>query len=408
MTDLEGRVEVTLRCRNGHVAAVDVRNSRTAQAGRMFVGRRPDEVTAMLPLLFSLCGHAQLVAGLQAVEAAAGLVPAPATVAARRLMVAAETVLEHAQGILRDWPALLGEAPDLAAARGLRAALGSLRGTLYPGRDWAMPGGGRLVPDHADLARRLAEARRLVERAIFAGPSGYELADLRTWSDWAHTGATAAARLVRHIEDGDAGGFGAGPVALLPPLEPEALDRVMAGDDDGAFLARPTWLEAPRLTHPLARRAGHPLVSALLLAHGNGVLTLIAARLADLHAAMEEAEALLSEVADDPGNGAPATLAGSGLGMVQAARGLLAHRVDITDGAIRHYRILAPTEWTFHPDGVVAAGLQGVAANETLEDRVRMLIAALDPCVAATVAIVAENELGCQGPGGLSPTGRIG
>ena len=133
MTDLEGRLDIALRCADAQVVEVAIVNRRQTQAGRMFTGRRPDEVAGMLPLLFSLCGHAQLVAGLEAMEQASGLVPDPATVNARRLMVVAETVLEQAQSVLRDWPMLLGEEPDMASARGLRAAciLGAT------GRGWA-------------------------------------------------------------------------------------------------------------------------------------------------------------------------------------------------------------------------------------------------------------------------------
>jgi hypothetical protein len=50
------------------------------------------------------------------------------------------------------------------------------------------------------------------------------------------------------------------------------------------------------------------------------------------------------------------------------------------------YRILAPTEWNFHPAGVVAMALADIAAAEGLstaerEARSRMVITAVDPCV---------------------------
>lgn len=420
MSDLEGRLDIALRCADGAVAEVAICNHRMTQAGRMFVGRRPGEVAAMLPLLFSLCGHAQLVAGLEALEQASGLVPDPATLAARRLMVTAETVLEQAQSVLRDWPALLGEAPDMVAARGLRAALGSLRGALYPDRDWARLGGGTLRPDADDLTRRLNEARRLIETAIFAGPAGYELGDLRNWSDWARTGATAAARLVRDIEDRDLGGLGAGPVPLLPALDRATLEARLAADD-GAFLARPDWQDMPHLTHPLGRRASHPVVSAMLLTHGTGVLTLIAARLADLQAGLEEAEGLknvLGAWASGPPQrlgGQDARAPGNGLGLVEAARGLLVHRVELDNDVIARYQILAPTEWNFHPQGALVHGLLGLADGDGLEAQARLLVAALDPCVACTITIETEmvghsdrNMPGCDPKAGRYPTDLVG
>jgi hypothetical protein len=47
-------------------------------------------------------------------------------------------------------------------------------------------------------------------------------------------------------------------------------------------------------------------------------------------------------------------------------------------------RVLAPTEWNFHPQGVVAqciAALDGSQPAEDTERRVRLLMAAFDPCV---------------------------
>jgi len=82
-----------------------------------------------------------------------------------------------------------------------------------------------------------------------------------------------------------------------------------------------------------------------------------------------------------------------GLAWVEMARGLLVHQVEI-DGAVGDTRIgacrvLAPTEWNFHPQGVVAQYIAGLDAAEpaaTVKRRVRLLMAAFDPCVPFDVA----------------------
>src|SRR5690606_7006868 len=77
-----------------------------------------------------------------------------------------------------------------------------------------------------------------------------------------------------------------------------------------------------------------------------------------------------------------------GVAWVEMARGLLVHQVEIdcTSGNARvaGCRVLAPTEWNFHPQGVVAQHIAGLNATEpaaTVERRVRLLMAAFDPCV---------------------------
>jgi len=66
------------------------------------------------------------------------------------------------------------------------------------------------------------------------------------------------------------------------------------------------------------------------------------------------------------------------------ARGLLLHWVQLDgDGAVRDYRVLAPTEWNFHPDGALARAVAALAPVDL--DAARLLAAAYDPCVTCTV-----------------------
>lgn len=89
---------------------------------------------------------------------------------------------------------------------------------------------------------------------------------------------------------------------------------------------------------------------------------------------------------------------GVGLAQVQAARGLLVHRVAIQAGRVADYRILAPTEWNFHPQGAAAQGLATLpdADDETLQRTGGLFVTALDPCVAYDLRITSE-------PGGDYP-----
>ena len=69
---------------------------------------------------------------------------------------------------------------------------------------------------------------------------------------------------------------------------------------------------------------------------------------------------------------------------MQTARGLLLHRVCLEEGRVAHYQIVAPTEWNFHPAGALVRGLRTIVTDdsEALEQRTRLAVQALDPCVA--------------------------
>ncbi len=78
----------------------------------------------------------------------------------------------------------------------------------------------------------------------------------------------------------------------------------------------------------------------------------------------------------------------AGIGQVAAARGQLVHRVCLEDERVTSYQILAPTEWNFHPRGVVARGLSGLQGDpEQMQRQARLLINAIDPCVGYELSV---------------------
>ena len=62
---------------------------------------------------------------------------------------------------------------------------------------------------------------------------------------------------------------------------------------------------------------------------------------------------------------------------------LVVHGVVVEGDRVADYRILAPTEWNFHPAGRVAQALAGLDGSDDngLRERAGLLIEAVDPCV---------------------------
>ncbi|UOK69955.1 hypothetical protein [Ancylobacter polymorphus] len=145
------------------------------------IGRRAEEVAALMPRLFNLCAGAHA----QAARAALGL-PADedAARAARR-----ERARDHAVALLCDWPSLLGHAPDRAALAGLangsEDSMRRLRDALMGG-DIDLAGGSIkamehwLAAGHSPTARLLAHFRATLDpawgRAELAMPDAADIA----------------------------------------------------------------------------------------------------------------------------------------------------------------------------------------------------------------------------------------
>lgn len=381
----EARLDVVLTIRSGIVADVKIRSSRLVQASRLFAGRRPDEVTQLLPTVFALCGTAQVLAGLGAMEQAAGLPPSAAQAPARQLMLLAETVGEHGLGLARDWPVLVGADPDLAAAKRIKSAMATMRTALYPAGDWHRPGGGVLAPHPERIAAAIAAAHHALTDLLGAAPEAI-LTDAAGFHAWLDKAATPAARLLTQVQSPELAGFGRGPFLPMPDQGPADLAARLETDHDGLFLAQPHSGGRVYETGPLARMAWHPVVAALLGQFGPGLLARLVARLVEVASSLQEMAELVQDLASTTIS-STCLVEGSGLGLVEAARGLLAHRVELENGRVTRYQILAPTEWNFHPEGPLVRGLRGTVATADLERRATLLAHALDPCVACHMSV---------------------
>ena len=83
--------------------------------------------------------------------------------------------------------------------------------------------------------------------------------------------------------------------------------------------------------------------------------------------------------------------AGQAIAWCEMARGLLLHWVLLDDqGQVADYRVVAPTEWNFHPEGALARALHALPAEDTASAWI--LAAAYDACVECKVANGTEKQ----------------
>ena len=354
--DLAGELTVTVGVRDGRVQQVGIASTRPQLADRLLAGRPAAEAVAMVPQLFSICGKSQHVAAELALAAARGGPAAADRAQARR--VEAEMAQEYLWRALIDWARAAGGAVDATVLSAARAAL-------------------------ADDDRELL--RQIVERDVLGADAmqWFEHQDVHGFETWIARGATSAACFLAQVQR-DGPRHGAADVPLLPRLDAGAAQRIAAAlDADADFERRPTFDGRPAETGAVARLARQPLVAALSEAFGRSTLVRLAARLSEL------ARIAIGYPPAAPLAGSLQPGIGRGLGWVETARGLLLHFIDLDGQSIRRYRIVAPTEWNFHPQGALAAATLGVRETNPadLARRTEWLLQSLDPCVAYRLEI---------------------
>ena len=378
--DLEGRLQITVTWDGRHINHCMVDSSRPVEVYRVLCGHPTEEALALVPRLYSLCGQAQQAAAAAALDGARGVEPKQETDIRHELAVVAEMGVEYLWRFLIDLPRAFGGQPLMAPVAAVRAAASEARR-----RDSA---------DAEGWSEFGALFRRAVQQSVLGVPldAWLRLDSLAGWFAWLTQGASPVARLLQRVQDDGLASWGPSRVGFWRSPIDTATAGLLAEQArcDSGFAREPHWQGQVLETGPLARVCDYPLVEMLRLHYGSAVMTRLAARLLELAQLVGRLEGLARGFAGGNLVGRAALGPCRGTGWVETARGLLLHYAEVAGNDVRDYRIVAPTEWNFHPRGPLVTGLAGAeAADEAgLRRAVGLSVLALDPCVAYDLKVV--------------------
>jgi len=359
--------------------------------GQLLRGQRGDAVVRSLGSIFTLCAHAhQRAAGL-ALAAAQGT---PLETAGAPVALWLETARDHLRSMALDWSQRLPQA-----------------GAHDPDLQWLcdcpLPLVARSAPTDAVAAlTQLRQLRDWLEDRILGQPISQWLQDCaapEAFAQWCQSqrGRLPPARclsawypLASRLQL---------PAHCLQVLSPDAslqhrnlTELAHAMVHQSGFVQHPTWRGQCVENGPWTRLRHGP--------HPEGVPRSawwrLSARWLELLSLAQAASSPLGnlEVPDAPaasrsaatnaqpmlGTGAIWLAQSRALGWCEMARGLLLHWVQLdAAGGVLDYRVLAPTEWNFHPQGALAQAVAALAPND--QTTAAMLAVAFDPCVSCNV-----------------------
>jgi hypothetical protein len=347
-----------------------LQSSRQDWAPRLARGQAVSALPGLMASLFNLCSHAHRLCAQLAVEAAApGLLPAPQQVAQR---LRTETAQEHIRRIGLDWPRLLATGTEGRLAAPAQAVLRAC--------PLLAPAGSALADPWPDTLAWLQD--HLLQMPATTWLRAWEACGADWLLDWSYRHDGWLGQLVSAARDADdatplnpasalrahADAFGQRTLATSLALQP---GFALLPQWHGKCAHSGSWT---RLNDPAASL---PLTPWALL--GSRLAELIRLCLPD--ASGQGGAGWLS-------CGSMNTGAQQGMAWVEMARGLLVHQVELHgeggDARVSDCRVLAPTEWNFHPRGEVAQRVAAMDATRPAEEtghRVRLLMAAFDPCV---------------------------
>lgn len=186
--------------------------------------------------------------------------------------------------------------------------------------------------------------------------------------------------------------------ANQPVMCPSSDTAEPKSDKPGAY----SWAKAPRYggevveVGPLARQivSRDPLIMELFGQYGSTVFTRVVARLHEAVKLLRAMRDWMERLNTEEPYYARNTLKdrASGIGLTEAARGILGHWISVEKGRITNYQVITPTAWNASPrdekenPGALERALIGTRiADETNPVEIQHVIRSYDPCLVCTV-----------------------
>lgn len=356
--------------------AANIMNTRTALAANLLRGQPAQSAPEQLARLYSLCGVSHRLTAQHAIDSASGWYK-PANQQNRTLLTL-ETAREHIRRIWLDWPRLIG-------GTGLQQQASELQSL----RDCPL-----LQTHEAPLFDVvLASSKTWIENKVL-GQSA------RTWLDkwhdspiqclqaWVAQADTFPANLLREIEFEACRIQAVDPGLMVHREQTSMRDIAYDIERESSFQHQPYVQQHTRETGSWQR--SYNLDSKHGFPSSNWNLWIrMGARIAELIQLCDVNPLTLEQ-------GALSIRPGVAIAWSEMARGLLLHWVKLdqnnSSAKIVDYRIVAPTEWNFHPNGVVARILSEMELKKNttskieVERQIALLAAAFDPCVNYQIA----------------------
>jgi len=381
MNSVEGKLLISIFPESKMDSKVTIASSRPLTISKMFIGKTPEQVLAIIPMMFNICGVAQSRAALSAMMQTLHCPIHPKLDCAREILLNIEIAKEHLLRIFLDWPKLLNIEYHNKELQYISRMNNNFCEAMFASRK-------AFTLNHTEFeAHKLEELIEGLEQFLALNVFSSSTQDWlshnsETLTCWAELEETLAAKAINHVRQFQLTALNNLSCNHLPELKEELLLKRLDTENAQQFINQPDWSGKYYETTSLSRQQGHSLLNSLSEDSQNFLLLRWVARLVELAHVPQKLKELHSIIRQSD-VAAKISLSETGLSQIESARGRLIHRVKIEDELISQYQILAPTEWNFHPKGILAqslARLNTLDKNE-LNTMSHLLINAVDPCV---------------------------
>jgi coenzyme F420-reducing hydrogenase alpha subunit len=371
----QNQLIINITTKNNQVENVIIKSSRITNAADIFVGKKIDEVLSLLPLLFSVCGKAQLVTALQAIENFHHLPNNIEIQQYRTASVKMESIKENLHRIYINWADFIKTPQDIKSMRQIMQLQHNFQQILTTDIYKISPQ--TINIDENKIKKLKIELGQHLKQNIFK-IQPYEWLQIKNIQDlknWADNTTTIAAKMIKFIIDKKNQNIGLSSISPLTTINEDIIKEIIHNKN---YIQKPT-INNKCYESTSCTIIKTPLLSAISKTYGKAMLHRAVATLSQITL---NSENLFNNYDNNNSKQDIKNYEKYGIGTVIAARGKLVHCIKIKNDKIKNYKILAPTEWNFHPQGSLQQMLIGLKGNKKeLKIIINMLICLLDPCV---------------------------
>lgn len=370
---IEGEAKLDFNMKNGKIDFVDISFMSTRNIEGILRGKRAFDALVINPRVCGICGHAHLMATVEALESCYDdLHITNKAKKIRELTLNFELIQNHFKWFYLTLFPLFGKKQQILKATypsQLMAKAIALFGGQYPHTSYAIVGGVTCEVTHTDLIKLqhyIDETLKFFETNILSTENQTSLAndtvenilnkegDLREILELIQTNnwLELAKSYDRFIAFGENTLFSKGKSLKTRVSSNIPLRYVQESQEKTSYAKNVSFKDKYYEVGPLARAMINktPLIKDSHRRYGDSMFSRILARVCEISQLLEHSKKLIQELdLSEASYIQPSQdimqVSAKGSSAVEAARGSLIHKVELENGFIKNYEIITPTQW---------------------------------------------------------------
>ncbi len=384
---IEGEALLEYELENGLISSSYVCFPHFRGVEEILKDRPPLDALVIAPRVCGICGHAHLQAAAMALEDAFGATPTQKAQNIRQITRFAEMIQNHIKWFYFVMMAEIGLEFDFGSVQKMIVLINRLAALFsgqWPHSSYVLPGGVTCDPTPLEVVQAkqlLSEVRALFAKRVSFDPIGGDLERFLESTKTLHHKGRGYDRFIVFGNDGYAK---CGKILShkRAGVKVEYIEEFLQPKTHAkGVLYRGKFYE----TGPLARAmvARVPFIKKLHRIYKDSFYTRVVSRVYEVGILLRKIEELLHFDLDEPSFVEYPKKDGEGVGIVEAARGSLIHKMRIEGGRIESYTIITPTQWNLANGKETLSTLQKALLRTTPKEA-QLIFRSFDVCSVCT------------------------